>query len=636
VAPAGFEFPIQYPAPQLWGSLARDADPSGGTPATAPGNRGAHFIEVVGRLKPGVTLAQAQADTNVVAQRLARQYPDSNTRRSVSLLIPELQRLVGNVRPALLVLLAAVGFVLLIACANVANLLLAHASRRHRELTVRAALGAPRRRLIRQLLTESLLLGVVGGGLGLGLATWLLVSIVHFESGNIPRLEQVALDWRVLGFTALISIGASLLFGIAPAWHGARTDLAETLKEGGRGAAGGSGSNRLRASLVIAETAIGVVLLVGAGLLLRSFVQLIHVDPQFNPHSLLTMQFDLPETRYSDPHKLEFYDQLLSRLEAVPGVKGVTGAWPLPFSGDNAIISFEVQGQPSPPGQHPYADITLTSPGYFRVMGIALLKGRDFDRRDNAKAPPVAIISQSFARRYFPNQDPIGQHIRPGLSTDDKTPPLREIVGVVADSKHISLSDEFAPQYYLPYAQAMFGPPLNLVVRSAGNPAADVDAVRNVIHSMDSQLAIYNVHTVDEMMSNSANQPRFNAFLLSLFAALALLLTAVGLYGVMAYSVVQKTHEIGIRMALGANPADLVRMVLRRAVVLVGAGLGAGIVMGLIVTRFLSSMLFDVRPLDAATFAGVAVVLLGVGLLAGYVPARRASRVDPMEALRYE
>jgi putative ABC transport system permease protein len=636
IAPAGFEFPVQYPAPQLWGSLARDADPSGGTPATAPTNRGAHFVSVIGRLKPGVTLASAQADTNIIAQRLARHYADSNSRRSVSMLIPELQRLVGDVRPALLVLLAAVGFVLLIACANVANLLLAHASKRHREITVRAALGAPRRRLVRQLLTESLVLGVVGGGLGLGLASWILIAIVHFEAGNIPRLEQVGLNFPVLGFTALVSIAASLLFGMAPAWHTARTDLAETLKEGGRGAAGSAGSNRLRAGLVIAETAIGVVLLVGAGLLLRSFIQLIRVDPHFNPHHVLALSFNLPSSRYNDAKTINFYDQLLPRLRALPGAEEVGAAWPLPFSGDDAIISFDIQGRPSPPGQHPLADLAVVSPGYFHTMGISLLKGRDFSAHDEATSAPVVIISQSFARQYFPNQDPVGQHMQPGVSKSDKEPPMREIIGVVADIKHGSLSDDFTPRYYLPYSQGMFGPPLSIVVRSAGNPVAQLDAVSNAIHGMDKELAVYGVHTMDEMMSTSANQPRFDTFLLSLFAAIALLLTAVGLYGVMAYSVVQKTHEIGIRMALGADPADLLRMVLRRTIVLVAAGLGLGIVIGMGVTRFLAGMLFAVHPLDWPTYAGVSVVLLGVGLLAGYVPARRASRVDPMVALRYE
>lgn len=636
VAPAGFEFPIQSPAPQLWGGLARDADPMGGTPATAPENRGAHFVSVIGRLKAGVTLAHAQADTDVIARRLAQQFPDSNARRTVSMLVPELQSLVGDVRPALLVLLAAVGFVLLIACANVANLLLAQASKREREVTVRAALGAPRRRLVRQLLTESLLLGVFGGGLGLGLANWILASIVHFERGNIPRLELVGLNLPVLGFTAVVAFAAGLLFGIAPAWQTARADLADTLRQGGRGAAATAGSNRLRAGLVIAETAVGVVLLVSAGLLLRSFVQLIQVDPQFNPHRLLALDLNLPMTRYGDQQRAQFYKQLLLQLNALPGVSAAAGAWPLPFSADNAIISFEIQGRPTPPGHQPISDMAIVSPGYFHTMGIALLKGRDFSLRDDAKASPVVIINQSFARRYFPNQDPIGQHIQSGFSNSNKPAPMREIVGVVGDSKHVSLSDEFAPAYYLPYFQVDFGPSLDLLVRSTGNPAGQLDAVRNVVHRMDSELAIYNAQTMDEMVSHSANQPRFNAFLLSLFAAVALLLTAIGLYGVMAYSVVQKTHEIGVRMALGADPRDLLHMVLRRAIVLVGTGLGAGIVVGLGVTRFLANMLYGVHPLDAATFAGVAVVLLAVGLLASYIPARRAAKVDPMVALRYE
>ncbi|HLK35093.1 MAG TPA: ABC transporter permease, partial [Terriglobales bacterium] len=636
VAPAGFEFPIESPAPQLWGSLARDADASAGTPATAPANRGAHFVNVIGRLRSGVTLAQAQADTDLIAQHLARQYPDSNVRRTTSMLIPELQSIVGDVRLALLVLLGAVGFVLLIACANVANLMLAHASKRQREIAVRAAMGAPRGRLVRQFLTESLLLGVAGAGLGLGLATWLLTAIIHFQGNNVPRLAKVALDARVLVFTAIVAIIASLLFGIAPAWEATRTELASTLKELGRAGGGAAGSNRLRAGLVIAETAIGVVLLAGAGLLLRSFQQLIHVDPRFNPHHLLALDFNLPVTRYSQEKKIQFYDQILPRLNGLPGVTAAAGAWPLPFSGDGATISFSIEGRPSPPGQHPLADVAIASPGYFHTMGIALERGRDFSVRDTSSSPPVVIITQSFARQYFPDQDPIGKRIQPGIGKGEQKPAMREIVGVVADTKHSSLSDEFAPEYYLPYSQGDFGPSLEFVVRSAGDPVSQLDAVRNLIHGMDSELAIYNVHTMDEMIANSANQPRFNAFLFSLFAAVALVLTAIGLYGVMAYSVAQRTHEIGVRMALGADPADLLSMVLQRAVALVGVGLAAGIAAGLGVTRFLTGMLFAVRPLDWPTFAVVGAVLLGVGLLASYIPARRASKVDPMEALRYE
>jgi putative ABC transport system permease protein len=485
-------------------------------------------------------------------------------------------------------------------------------------------------------LTESLLLGTLGGALGLGLASWILASIVHFEAGNIPRLGLVGLNLPVLVFTAVVAVAAGLLFGVAPAWQTARTELADTLRQGGRGAAATAGSNRLRAGLVIAETALGVVLLVGAGLLLRSFVQLVQVDPQFNPHRLLALNVNLPMTRYGEQQRVHFYEQLLAQLNALPGVSAAAGAWPLPFSGDNAIISFEIQGRPTPPGQHPLSDMAIVSPGYFHTMGIALVKGRDFNLRDDVTASPVVIINQSFARRYFPNQDAIGQRIQSGMSKGNGPGPMREIVGVVGDSKHFSLSDEFAPEYYLPYSQVGFWPSLDLLVRSTGNPAAQLDAVRNVIHRMDSELAIYNVQTMDEMVSHSTNQPRFNAFLLSLFAAVALLLTAIGLYGVMAYSVVQKTHELGVRMALGADPRDLLYMVLRRAIVLVGTGLGAGIVVGLGLARFLANMLYGVHPQDAATFAGVSVVLMAVGLLAGYVPARRASKVDPMVALRYE
>ena len=659
VAAAGFRFPIQSSPQQLWTSLGEDAHAEAGDrPATA--ERGQHMLEVIGRLKSGVSLNQAQAEMNVIAEALAKQYPDDNGKRFATSLVPEMEHLVGNTRPALLMLLATVGCVLLIACANIANLMLARATKRQREIAVRAALGADRGRVIRQLLTESVLLAVLGGALGLAFSVLGVRALLRLGPENVPRLSQVGLDWHVLIFTFLVAVLTGLIFGLAPALHGSKTNLSESLKDRGQDSAMG-GQHRMRAALVVAETAIGLVLLVGAGLLLRSFYSLLQVNPGFAPHNVLTMRVDLPESRYSEQQQITFYRDLLQRLQDLPGVVAAGGIFPLPLSTSDINVTFGIEGHPVPAAEEPSAGFRAISPSYFRTMGVPLLRGRPFDARDNEKSPPVAIINQEFARRYFPGQDPIRKRIKPGFAIHGEAV-VREIVGVVGDVKDRSLSGEFRPEFYFTYPQAMVGD-MTLCLRTVRDPRtltstvrnsiASLDkvvpvydvramddyvaaAVRNSIASTDKELPVFNVRTMDEYVGASLAQPRFAALLLTLFAALALALTMVGIYGVMAYTVAQRTREIGIRIALGASRSDVLRMILGKGLVITGLGLLIGIAGALALTRFLSGFLYQVKPVDPLTFAAVPVLLGAISLLASYLPAWRAARVDPMVALRYE
>ena len=659
VASAGFRFPIQSSPPQLWTSLGEDAYAKpGDRPATA--ERGQHMLDVIARLKSGLSLTQAQAEMNVIAEGLATQYPKDNGKRFAIYLVPEMERLVGDTRPGLLMLLAAVGCVLLIACANIANLMLARATKRAKEIAIRAALGADRRRVIRQLLTESILLAAVGGALGLAFAALAVRALLRFGPESVPRLAQVGLDWHVLVFTLLVAVVTGLIFGLAPALHGSRMNLSESLKERGHDL-GAGGQHRMRAALAVAETAIGLVLLVGAGLLIRSFYGLLHVNPGFDPHNVLTMRVDLPESRYSEQQEINFYRNLLEQAQGLPGVVEAGGIFPLPLTTSDINVTFGIEGRPVPEAEEPSAGFRAISPSYFHTMGIPLLRGRAFDERDDEKSPPVVIINQEFARRYFPNEDPIGKRIKPGFATHGE-PVMREIVGVVGAVKDHSLSGAFRPEFYFSYPQAMVGymticartvkDPRTLTgtVRNSimsisnGGPVYDVRtmddyiaaAVRNSIASMDKELPMFNVRTMDDYVGASLGQSRFDTLLLTLFAALALALTMVGVYGVMAYTVAQRTREIGIRIALGASRSDVSRMILGRGFVITGLGLLIGIAGALGLTRFLSSLLYQVKPVDPITFAAVPVFLGAISLLASYIPAWRAARVDPMVALRYE
>jgi putative ABC transport system permease protein len=631
VMPAHFEFPIQNEPVELWTTIAGDA--SGTDPVTT--QRGAHFLRVIARLKPGVTEEQAQAEMTAIAARLEQQYPDENTNRSLRV-ESALSAMVGEVRPALLILLGAVACVLLIACANVANLLLARATSRHKEMAIRAALGASRARVIRQLLTESVLLSLVGGAIGLLLAVWWADLLVALGKEDIPRAVHVGVDWRVLGFTAGVSILTGLIFGLVPAFHSSKSELVESLKEGGRGTGESARRNPVRSVLVVVELAVAVVLLVCAGLLIQSLWRLQKVKSGLQPENVLTFNVGLPEVKYNSDKQAHFFADLKTRLESAPGVQSASSIYPLPLSGDRFIISFEIEGRPLEPKDHPSADFFTTGVGYFKTMGIPIVKGRDFDQRDQHGSTPVIIITEEFARQHFPNEDPIGKRVRPGISTiegEDST--MCEIVGVVGDVRNRGLNTPPRPAYYTPHTQVPFSQ-MVMVAKTNIEPRTLIPAVTKDVASMDADLPLFGVKTMDEYLAASVAAPRFSTTLLSIFAAVALVLTVVGLYGVMSYSVAQRTNEIGIRLALGAQGSDVLLMVIRQGSKLILLGIGIGLVGAFALTRLVESLLFGVTTKDPFTFAAVALLLALVALFACYVPAWRATKVDPMEALRCE
>jgi putative ABC transport system permease protein len=630
VMPSAFQFPIQNDPVELWTTVALDRE--GKEPITE--ERGAHYMNVIARLKPGVSKEQAQAEMTSISARLEQQYPDKNLHKS-SGVEPTLEALVSDIRPALLILLGAVGCVLLIACANVANLLLARAMVRHKEMAIRSALGASRMRVVRQLLTESVLLSLTGGALGLVLAVWWSDLLVALGKENIPRALQVGLDWRVLAFTFLVSVLTGIIFGLVPALHSSKTELTESLKEGGRGSGEGARRNRIRGVLVVSELAIAVILLVGAGLLIQSLWRLRQVSPGFESENLLTLVVGIPEVKYPTEKQAQFYRELVARVQSLPGVRSAGAVIPLPLSGDMFRISFETEGRPVAKGDQPSADFFAIGDGYFKTLGVSMLQGRDFNERDNKQAPAVIIVNQAFARKFFPNEDPIGKRIKPGISTDTDKPAMREIVGVVSDVRNRNLSSELRPGYFLPAAQIPFNQ-MTMVVRTTNDPHSVITAVQNEVHAMDRELPVFNVKTMDEYISATVAAPRFNATLLLIFATVALVLTIVGLYGVMSYSVAQRTNEIGIRMALGAQTRDVLRLIVSQGFKLVLLGLAIGLAGAFALMRVIASLLFGVTTKDPLTFAVVAVLLGLVALLACYVPARRATRLDPLSALRYE
>ncbi|HSO76309.1 MAG TPA: ABC transporter permease, partial [Blastocatellia bacterium] len=522
VMPEGFQFPIGSDPVDLWSTVSIDS--------FMFEQRGAHYMHVIARLKPDVTLDQAKAEMDGIAANLERQYPDENSHRGVNI-VPALESLVGDVRPALLILLGAVGCVLLIGCANVANLLLARATTRHKEVAIRAALGASRWRVVRQLLTESVLLSMAGGALGLLVAMWGTDVLVALSKEDLPRAEQIGLDGRVLAFTFLVSILTGVIFGLAPALHSSKTDLTESLKEGGRGSTEGARRNRLRAVLVVGEVAVAIVLLAGAGLLIQSLRRLQQVNPGFDPHNVLTFSIGLPEVKYKPEQQVQFYRQLQARIDSLPGVKSSSAGYPLPMGGDRMRVTFETEGRPIPKGELPATEIRTIGLDYFKTLGIPLINGRDFTERDDQNAPAVIIVNEAFARKFFPGEDAVGKHIKPGISAGDEDSPMREIVGVVGNVKHMSLSAETDPEAYEPHAQLTFD--MAVLVRTESDPLTIVSAVQGEIKAMDKDLPAYNIRTMDQYLAASVAHPRFNTLLLTLFAGMALLLTAVGLYGVM-------------------------------------------------------------------------------------------------------
>ncbi|HEX8161816.1 MAG TPA: ABC transporter permease [Pyrinomonadaceae bacterium] len=624
VTPADFRFEFVTDAADFWTPI----DPQ----ASGFQSRGAIFLEVIGRLKPGVSIAQAQADMSGVMGRLQQAYPNPNAGIGIRLSGAR-EELVGDLRPTLLVLLGAVGFVLLIACANVANLLLARASGRGREMAVRVALGASRGRIVRQLLTESTLLACSGGLLGLLFAVWGVSLLSSFIPADVPRFDETSLDLRVLGFTLAASVVTGLLFGLAPAIRSSKLDMNEALKEGGRSATEGRGHNRVRSLLIVSEVALSLVLLIGAGLLIKSFVKLRNTDPGFNPQNTLTASLSLASVRYEKDEQItRFYDQLIERVRALPGVESVGGVMPLPLSGNGMAYSFVLTDRPEPPpGQGLSASARFATPDYFRAMGIPLRGGRLFTEEDRAGAPPVLVINEAFARRYLPGEEPLGKRMRIGYNRIEG-----EIVGVVGDVRGNSLSVPGGPEYYIPQSLAASGD-MSLVVRtSTGDPASLTPALRGVVREMDKDQPLYEVRTMAALVSRSVARQRFSMTLIGVFAALALALAAVGIFSVMSFLVAQRTHEIGIRMALGAQGRDILRMVVGQGMTLTLVGVGIGLAGAFGLTRLMSGLLFGVSATDPATFGGVAALLAAVALVACYVPARRATRVDPMIALRHE
>ena len=631
VMPKSFEFPVQNDPVDLWTTIAGDA--SGKEPIT--NQRGAHFLRLIARLRQGVTREQAQADASAIANRLEQQYADTNTHKGI-LVESALTALVGDVRPTLLILLGAVACVLLIACANVANLLLARAMSRHKEMAIRSALGASRLRVVRQLLTESILLSLLGGAVGLMLGVWWSDLLVALGKDDIPRAVHVGLDWRVLGFTLGVSMLTGVVFGLVPALHSSRTVLTESLKDGGRGSGEGARRNHTRGILVVSELAVAVILLVGAGLLIQSLWRLQRVNSGLRTENVLTFNLALPEVRYGSDKQSRFFQELNARLGAIPGVVSASSIVPLPLSGDRFSISFQIDGRPVARKDEPSADFFVAEAGYFQSMGIPLIKGRDFNDHDQHGSPPVIIITEEFARQYFPNEDPIGKRVQPGISTyEGEKSTMREIVGVVGNVRNRNLSTESKPAYYVPQTQV----PINqmvVVVKTTADPHSMVSAVSREVANVDKDLPVFGVKTMDEYLSASVAAPRFNTTLLSIFATVALVLTIVGLYGVMSYSVAQRTNEIGIRLALGAQTKDVLSLILKQGLRLVGIGLALGLAGAFALTRVMSSLLFGVTTRDPFTFALVAIVLPLVALAACYIPALRATRVDPMDALRCE
>ena len=632
VMPSGFEFPIQTPVPQLWTSSADDAyDATGDEPMTA--QRGLHMLGVIGRLQSGVSIEQAKADLSVISRNLAAQYPDSNGHHLSADVLPQLNVLVGDTRPALRMLFAAVVLMLLVACANVAGLLLARASRRRSEIAVRAAMGASRVRIVRQFLAESMLLSMLGGVLGIFIAVLLLHGVLNLLPLDLPRAASITIDSTVLAFCIAVSFVTGLIFGVLPALRTARVDPSTALRDGTRTATAGRGQHRLHNSLVIAQTAVGLVLLIGAGLLIRSFVRVLQVDPGFDRRSLLTASLSLPENRYPRDKRIEFYQDLLPRLRSMPGVTSVSAGWPLPLSPSGIGISFDIEQHPLPESERAVSRVSIIEPGYFQTLRVPLIRGREFQDTDTTKSKPVVVVNQAFANKYLPGEAPVGKRINPGLGDGVVSDVKREIVGVVGNVKVGQLTHELVPEMYLPFAQSVVTSP-KLLLRTDTNPVSLISALRSQVAQIDKNLPLFEVRTMDDVFSRSAAQQRFQALLVSGFAVMSLLLCAIGVYGLLSYLVAQRTLEIGVRMALGAPRQSVLTMVLRRGMVLAAIGVLMGIAASLALTDLLKGMLFGIKPLDAVTFVGVSMVLLLVCLLASSGPAYRAARLDPVKTLR--
>ena len=628
VMPPGFRFPVE-------GERADYLIPLHPLVPEHVNNRDSHFIRMVGRLKPGVTIRQCEAEMKTIAARLEKQYPKSNTGRSERVFSLH-NDLVGDVRPALITIFAAVVFVLLIACANVANLLLARATARQREIAIRTALGASRARIVSQLLGEGFLLSSLGTCGGLFLAWWGIDLLRVFGPEDVPRLASAAINGPVFLFTFVAAIFSTLVFALIPAWQLTRPNISESLQAGSRGAVGPE-SHHLRRILVIAQVALSLLLLAGAGLLIKTFANLRATKPGFDPSQAAVVQLILPKAKYPEPEKhRQFFEQILRKLAALPGVEAAGGAFPMPFSGNDTGSTFSIAGQPPrSAGQELEASHLTITPDYFRAMHTPVLRGRAFDARDTKDSPPVVVINDVLAQRYFPAGNAIGQQIILTNGENNQPSPPKEIVGVVGGSRHESLAIQPLPEFYIPASQDPQRR-MDVVIRTAADPAGLQTALRNIVHEFDRYLFVPTLEPLEKHIGATLAQPRFNMMLLGCFAGVAMILAAVGIYGVIAYSVAQRTKEIGIRMALGAQKIDMLTMILRQGFAVIGIGLLAGLFGALGVTRLMSRLLYGVSANDISIYAIVTVVLSAAALIATYFPARRAMAVDPMEALRHE
>jgi predicted permease len=632
VMPEKFSFPIAAFGPELWTSLSilRESK-AGAQPMTE--QRGNDFLGCVARLKPNKTLLEAQANMATIAAALRRQYPDSNTNVAVKVL-PLVNAMVADAHAALLMLCAMAGCVLLVACVNVASLLLARSLSRQKEISIRAALGAGRWQIVKQLLAESTLLGAFGGFAGLLVAIWGLDSLKRLLPADIPRIDQLSPDLRVLLFTAVVSLGLGALAGLLPAWRVSHPNLAGSLSETSRGSTEGARGKRTRAALVIIEIILALILLASAGLLLESFLRLQKVRPGFDPVNVMTARIALPDANYGKPEKAaEFYERLLARVLTLPGVNSAAATWWIPLSGSEIVFNFNIEERPLPKSQQPNAHVNIVTHDFFKAMRVPLLRGRDFTERDDRNRTPVAIVSESFAKQFFPGEDPVGKRITPNGSVDPGDPPIREIVGVVADVHLISLGVAPKPQIYIPHQQFAVQS-MAIFVRTQNNPQLLTAALRDAVNEIDKDVPVYRPRALTDYLSQSIAQPRLNATLVGLFALIALLLAAAGIFGMMSYMVTQRSQEIGIRLALGAQRGDVLRMILIEGMRLVAFGVVTGIVAVLLMGRLLRSMLYGVGATDPPTIFGVAILLAAVALIACWWPARRASAVDPVIALR--
>jgi putative ABC transport system permease protein len=622
--PAGFRFPDRDD--EVYLPLALDQK--------SKARRGSFGYHVIGRLKPGVRLEKAKAEMATIASRLEEQYRNILEGYGVNL-VPLHRQVVGRVEVALWVLLGIVASVLLIACANVANLLLARAAVREREIAIRTALGAGRRRLVKQLLTESMLLGFLGGSVGLLIAFWGLKALVAISPEDIPRLDQIGMDGRVLAFTLGISLLTGLVFGLVPALQASKFDLNESLKEGGRSSTGGIQGRRVRSLLVVFEIAASLILLIGAGLMIRSFMRLQEVNLGFNPDRLLTMNLQLSRTKFPEGRQVAtFYNDLFRRVESLPGVKSVGATSAIFIEALPNSSNFTIEGRPPlPAAEQIEAPLDSVSPNYFRTMGIRLLKGREFNDRDGPDSPNVVIINNTFSQRFWPVEDPLGKRFKFG--GPDSRAPWLSIVGVVADMRRTGFEADVRCETFLPYSQnpVRFA---TLVVRTANDPLKLAATVRDAIWAMNADQPVSHIGTVDQLLDQMMAQRRLNMVLFGIFAGVALILAAVGIYGITSYSVTQRTHEIGIRMTLGADSGDVLRLILGHGALLASTGVAVGLIGALLLTRVMSSLLYEVSATDPTTFAVISLILITVALLASYVPAHRATKVDPMVALRYE